>query len=92
MTVDPIVVIQGLWAIVLAFVGVTMKRISADIEENNKSIHSLAEKLGKLHIEMLQGFAPKPDFDNIRKRMHDMSNDVSVLMAQAGMEPHNGDD
>lgn len=68
--------IEGLFAVVLAGFGFFMRSISDDMKELTKAINDLRDKL-------LEDYVNKEEWQRMRDRMHELSNQVAGLMVNS---------
>lgn len=74
---------QAAWGLILLFIGNHMKKMSQDLAANTAETRACKAELHAMHVNVLQGFTLKEDFDKVRMRVHDIQNDVTMLKTRA---------
>lgn len=65
-------IIEGLFTIIMAGIGVLLKNMSSDIR-------GLRDAIGALQVQMVTDFVPKDEWLRVRDQMHNLRNDVSAI-------------
>lgn len=71
--------IEGLFAIVLSGIGFFLRQIAAKLEK-------VADSIVDLRVEMVADFVRKDEWQELRKRLHDIEDRVAGLMAAHYLE------
>lgn len=74
-----VLALQGVGSIALGLIGLTLKKISADNEENRKSITTLSDRVGNLALKMSEQYVTKEEWGTTRERVHDLTGTVAEL-------------
>ena len=78
-----VLLIQGLFALVLAGVGFTLRSIRDDLKDNSRSIASLATLIANKDTETLDKFVTKDEADPYWDRIHQLHEHVTVLRTRS---------
>lgn len=85
-------ILQGLFALVMFFFGLTLKAMREDIRESSRSIVALATMVANKETEAVEKFVTKDDWNATRERIHDLTETVVVLKTKADFATRGGDD
>jgi len=79
LTTVLLLVLQGGGVVIMFLIGLTLKKISTDTEENRNSITSVSKELGNLALKMSEKYVTKEEHGVTRERVHDLTEDVTAL-------------
>lgn len=79
-------IIEGLFGLVLMFFGFVLKGLRDDVKQCNESITSLATRQADGDIEAVKSYATKEEHQALRERVHDLSENVTMLRTLANMK------
>lgn len=80
-----VLALQGIGAVFLVVIGVGIKKISSDSDENRKSIEGLSTKVGDLALKMSEHYVTKDDWHATREKVHELTERVMELRTLSQM-------